>query len=284
MKGIFRSSLWSVLAGALWVLCATMSVTVRGADAPRHKSATISTLDPRIHTVLYNANRIYRLRGHPGYQIDIEFAPGERFTGAGVGDAKGITLAASANHLFIKPRAAHVATNLTVLTNERTYLFDYTVDPEPPGRDDPELTYELRFEYPGVRSKVDSIDSDRARVTADLSMARHRRPRNLDYWYGGAPSLKPRKAWDDGAEIHLVFGPRQIIPAVFVRNKDGGDSLVNFTVHGDVVIVQRVVRRLILRRGRLSGCVVDRDFSGSGRSLPSGTISSRVRRLVRKRP
>jgi len=29
------------------------------------------------------------------------------------------------NHLFLKPKAAKVATNLTVLTNRRHYQFDY---------------------------------------------------------------------------------------------------------------------------------------------------------------
>ena len=60
-----------------------------------------------------------------GYQIDLEFEPGERFVGLGAGDVEALTFASQANHLFIKPKAPDVRTNLTVLTNRRAYHFDY---------------------------------------------------------------------------------------------------------------------------------------------------------------
>jgi type IV secretion system protein VirB9 len=120
------------------------------AAAPARAQAFLSTLrpDPRIRVVPYRADAVYRLRGYIGYQIDLTFAPGERFVGLGVGDAKGVTFAAEANHLFLKPRAARVATNLTVITDRRTYLFDYEAGPRPPDRSGADVLYALRFEYP----------------------------------------------------------------------------------------------------------------------------------------
>ncbi len=242
----------------------------------------LSTLrpDPRIRVVPYRADAVYRLRGYVGYQIDITFAPDERFMGLGVGDAKAVAFAAEGNHLFLKPRAAHVATNLTVLTNRRTYLFDYEVGPRPPDPTGADVIYALRFEYPPT--VVSTASRERRRVDEDLVAARSVRPRNYDYWYCGAPSLKPVAAWDDGVQTTLVFGARSELPAVFVSNADGSESLVNFAVHAGRILVQRVARRLIVRRGKLIGCIVDRAFTGGGKRLRSGTIAPNVEREIRR--
>jgi type IV secretion system protein VirB9 len=235
--------------------------------------------DPRIRVVPYRADAVFRLRGYVGYQIDITFAPGERFVGLGVGDSKGVTFAAEANHLFLKPRATHVATDLTVLTNRRTYLFDYEADAAPPDPSGADVVYALRFEYPMVSLPVAS--HQRQQIATDLIAAQSTRARNYDYWYCGDPSLKPDAAWDDGVQTTLVFGAHVELPAVFALGEDGSESLVNFDVQMGRIVVQRVVRRLILRRGKLTGCIVDRAFAGGGSRLASGTIAPDVERVTR---
>ncbi len=82
-------------------------------------------VDSRIRVAAYNAEEVYKLRGVVGYQIDLEFEPGETFTGLGAGDLEGLSFVGQDNHLCLKLRAAKVATNLTVLTSRRHYQFDY---------------------------------------------------------------------------------------------------------------------------------------------------------------
>lgn len=236
--------------------------------------------DPRIRVIPYRADVVYRLRGYVGYQIGITFAPGERFVGLGVGDAKGVAIASNANHLFLKPRAARVATNLTVLTTRRTYLFDYESGPSPPDPSGADVIYAVRFEYPAVVVSTGSLA--RQRVATDLATAPGARPRNYDYGYRGDPSLKPVAAWDDGVQTTLVFGAHTELPAVFALNEDGSESLVNFDVRAGRIVVQRVARRMIVRRGKLTGCIVDRDFTGGGERLGSGTIAPGVERVTRR--
>lgn len=254
----------------------------RFAGAAAHAQSFLSALrpDPRIRVVPYRADAVYRLRGYVGYQIDITFAPGEHFTGLGVGDAKGIAFAADGNHLFLKPRAARVATNLTVLTNRRTYLFDYEARSQRPDPSGADVIYALRFEYPAA--VMSAASREQRRVAADFAAARRARPRNYDYWYCGDPSLKPAAAWDDGVQTTLVFGAHAELPAVFALNEDGSESLVNFDVQAGRIVVQRVARRLIVRRGKLVGCIVDRAFTGGGERLASGTLAPNVKRLVRR--
>jgi type IV secretion system protein VirB9 len=228
----------------------------------------------------YRADAVYRLRGYVGYQIDITFAPGERFLGLGVGDSKGVTFAVDANHLFLKPRAAHVATNLTVITSRRTYLFDYEAEPRPPDPTGADVIYALRFEYPQLRTGAPL--HEQRQVDIDLAAAQNARPRNYDYWYCGEPSLKPTAAWDDGVQTTLVFGAHTELPAVFASGADGSESLVNFDVQAGRIVIQRVAPRLIVRRGKLTGCIVDRAFKGGGERLSSGTIAPNVERVQRR--
>lgn len=233
--------------------------------------------DSRIRVAPYLADEVYRLRGFVGYQIDLEFAPGETFVGLGAGDIRSLTFAAEANHLFLKPRAPTVDTNLTVLTSRRAYHFDYTASAHHPQPGDAEVIYVVRFTYP-----PDTVPAPRAAEAIDRSLAAGpAAPRNLAYGYCGSPTLKPLAVTDDGVETHLVFGPRQELPAVFLANDDGSESLVNTTIEGADVIVHRVARRLVLRRGKLAGCIVNQAFSGGGARIGSGTVSPGVERITR---
>jgi type IV secretion system protein VirB9 len=226
-----------------------------------------------VRTLVYSADAIYRLHGFIGYDIEIEFAPGESFTGLGGGDLDGLVYGSHSNYFTVKPRAQGVQTNLLVITNKRRYLFDYAVSS---GRPDPQVedvVYLLRFTYPPDPSGTKPTD----RVEAALALANHR-PRNFDYWYCGNPAIKPAAASDDGVHTRLQFAARAELPAIFVRNDDGSESLLNFSMDDGDVVIHRVTRRLILRRGRLTGCVVNKAFDGGGERLESGTLSPDVRR------
>jgi type IV secretion system protein VirB9 len=213
-----------------------------------------------------------------GFQIDVEFERGETFVGLGAGDVESLTFAAQDNHLFLKPRAAGVDTNLTVLTTRRTYHFEYLTRARRPEDSQAEVVYALRFVYPAPPAAERVADA----VERRLARAAGERPHNLDYGYCGSASLKPQSAWDDGVQTRLRFGARQELPAIFVHNEDGSEALVNFSIEGGEVVVQRVARRFIVRRGRLSGCIVNQHFAGGGDELDSGTVAPAVRRITRE--
>jgi len=253
----------ALLLGSVWPVCA--QTLPHGGKA-----------DSRVQTVLYDPDRVYSLSGFIGYQIDLEFEPGEQFVGLGAGDVEGLSFLAQDNHLFLKPRAARVRTNLTVLTTRRHYYFDYVSRALRAGVARPGMLYSLRFVYPAPPEAASS-----SAIEKSLSEPRAHGVRNLDYWYCGALSLKPLAAADDGVHTRLRFGARAELPAIFVRNDDGSESLLNYSMEDGDVIVHRVVRQLILRRGQLSGCVINRSFSGGGERLDSGTVVPDVERATR---
>ena len=232
--------------------------------------------DSRIRVTGYNSDRIYRLVGYVGYQIDLEFETDETFVGLGAGDIEGLAFAAQGNHLFLKPKAAKVSTNLTVLTNRREYQFDYSARSEKPDPRESDVTYVLRFTYP----KPPTAPDVSGRVEQQLQSGAALRPRNFDYWYCGFPGLRPVAASDDGVHTRLRFGAHAELQAIFVRNDDGSESLLNFSVEAGDVVIHRVANRFILRRGLLRGCVVNKSFNGGGERLDTGTVSPSVERAT----
>jgi type IV secretion system protein VirB9 len=236
------------------------------------------SVDSRIRIAAYNGDEVYKLRGFVGYQIDLEFESGETFTGLGAGDLEGLSFVGQDNHLFLKPKAAKVATNLTVLTSRRHYQFDYTALSQRPAADDRDVIYALRFTYappPGQSAAATS-----KRLDSQLGSASAKRPQNIDYWYCGQPALRPVAASDDGVHTRLRFAANSDLPAIFVRNEDGSESLLNYSMDSGDIIVHRVAKQFILRRGKLTGCIVNEGFIGGGTRLDSGTVAPDVERRV----
>jgi type IV secretion system protein VirB9 len=142
---------------------------------------------------------------------------------------------------------------------------------------EPELIYTLRFTYPPPAPATLA----EASAEHELDRSDPAVPVNRDYWYCGSATLLPLAAFDDGIHTHLRFNPRGELPALFVRNDDGSESLLNFSVQQGEVVIHRVARQFVVRRGRLRGCIVNKSFDGTGRELQSGTVTSEVERATR---
>jgi type IV secretion system protein VirB9 len=235
-------------------------------------------IDARIRTAFYSGDEVYKLYGFVGYAIELIFEDGEEFAGTGGGDLESVTIDAHGKSVLIKPHAEVVATNLVVFTDRRAYRFDYTALARAPHATD-EVMYAVRFLYP---APVKSTGEDpHAVVDRELAAAPVTRPHNTNYWYCGHWALRPTAVVDDGVQTRITFGDRSEIPAIFVRNEDGSESLLNFSMEAGDVVVHRLAPRFILRRGRLTGCVVNKGFSGAGLRLDTGTVSPQVEREVR---
>jgi len=260
-----------VHAGLALLLSASVSVTY--AESVPERGLT----DPRIRTAAYRDDEVYHLQGFVGYGIELVFEDGEQFIGQAGGDLDAIMFGAHENHVILKPRATNVGTNFVVYTNRRAYRFDYTVaDRRPDPRND-DVIYVVRFSYP-TSPILATGPTPAERVESDLAAAREIRLRNDDYWFCGHPAVKPVAASDDGVHTRLTFDSKTELPAVFVRGEDDTESLLNFSVDDGDIVIHRVAREFIVRRGRLTGCIVNKGFVGAGERLESGTVAPTVRR------
>lgn len=267
------------LARTICLAAIALQAALLSKPLPAETIPTRGAVDARIRSAPYDGDQVYRVRGFVGYQIDFEFEPGETFIGLGAGDIEALSYYGQDNHLFLKPKAAKVATNLTVLTNRRRYQIDYSAVAQRPSAEDPDVIFAVRFIYPAAPLQAAAAQSAE-RIDAAFRDGSLRRPRNVDYWYCGRPELKPTAASDDGVHTRLRFAANADLPAVFIRNADGTESLLNFSMDAGDVIIHRIAHRFILRRGKLTGCVVNQGFVGSGMRLESGTVTPEVEREV----
>ena len=238
------------------------------------------TADSRIRSATYSPYEVYRLYGFVGYAIELIFEDGESFAGNAGGDLEAITFGWHDNHMILKPKAVNVGTNLVVYTNRRAYRFEYSASAKKPDPRTDQVMFAVRFNYPPQYATKPSAGGATDR---ELEAGASGRPKNYDYWFCGSPSIKPVAAFDDGVHTRITFGAKAELPALFVRNDDGTESLLNFSMEDGDVVVQRVAGRFILRRGQLTGCIVNKGFSGGGERLKSGTVAPDVQR-DRKEP
>ena len=267
-------------ARRFWPTAVAASVLLYSITASSESVPVKGIVDSRVRIAAYDSDEVYKLHGFIGYQIDLEFEAGETFTGLGAGDSEGLSFVGQDNHLFIKPKAEKVATNLTVLTSRRHYQFEYIALSQRPATDDPRVIYALRFTYPPPPTQSAAAKQ----VDSQLESASTKRPQNIDYWYCGKPTLRPVAASDDGVHTRLRFAANSDLPAIFVRNEDGSESLLNFSMDAGDVIVHRVAKQFVLRRGKLTGCIVNQGFIGGGTRLDSGTVTPEVERRVQGVP
>jgi type IV secretion system protein VirB9 len=238
--------------------------------------------DPRVRVVDYDAEQVVRLRGFVGYQIHLQFEDGEQFVNLAAGDAAAIDVGAEGSHLMLKPKAEKVGTNLTLLTTRRVYHFDYSAVRQVITAATPEVVYSLRFRYPRAEPVAAATGREPGRVDQAPLVERVAAPVmvNRAYRMCGRASLRPKAVHDDGVRTYFEFGPRAELPVILARGDDG-ESLVNYTIEAERVVVHRVAPAFTLRRGRASACVVNRAFGGGqGARLERQTVLDGVERAV----
>jgi type IV secretion system protein VirB9 len=302
------ASSFAVAGAALLALTCSMAARADGSSAaarpgpntpviapavPPHASA-----DPRLRVVEYHPDRVLPLTAFVGYHVHLAFAADERFVSIGAGDTASFDVGAESNHLLLKPKLPTAGTNLTILTNRRVYFIDYRALARAPRSE--EAVYSIEFRYPAVSAAAQDAafdagsETDGVAVTAtragggaversgvDAALATLAPALNHNYWYCGSAALRPTAAADDGVQLRLGFSARTELPAIYASTADGAESLVNTHIENDTLVVHRLAPRFILRRGRLVGCIVDRNERMRIRRAGSGTVNEGVRRETR---
>lgn len=105
------------------------------------------TTDSRIKTYIYSPNEVFLLVLHYGFQSHIEFGKNESIETITLGDSFAWKITPLDNRLFIKPMERNIRTNMTIITNKKTYQFDL-VAKELESGDEKDLVYVVRFQYP----------------------------------------------------------------------------------------------------------------------------------------
>ena len=186
--------------------------------------------DPRIQTIVYDANQVVQLQVASGYQLAIEFAPDERIENVAIGESGAwqVTPNKRGDHLFIKALQSGVTTNLTVVTDARSYAFEL----QPLFGPLPNMAYTVRFTYPAP-----------AVATAAAAAV----PEPGRYKLGGVRALRPSQIDDDGVHTYIVFPADKPLPAIFAIDEKGREMLVDGGMRDGQYVIDDVKPKLLFR-------------------------------------
>lgn len=226
-------------------------------------AAPAAAQDDRLQTLVFDETAVVRIDGKVKVQTTIKFAPDEVIENVAIGDSAAWQVQPNKAQtiLFIKPLEPAARTNMTVVTDKRTYLFDLVASP----RNAP--LYVLQFRYPELEKAAEEArlaaiaeaEAEKLRAAADpVEIAAASDPYavtdpaqlNFQWATAGAAELLPSRAFDDGDAVFLTWPAGTPIPAILVTNEDGEEGPVNFTTRGDTVVVDGVPPQIILRSGR----------------------------------
>jgi type IV secretion system protein TrbG len=182
----------------------------------------------------------------------------------------------SSTLVIVKPKACDISTNLVLSTDRRIYELDLDAPPCKGGGTNPKQGYtrHVRFEYPD-----DSVRTTRGVASASSTQSNRPEPvqkqvrsalqpdttaaaiaLNNDYRIvrarrgpGGILGEKPVDyPWvpvsikDDGVHVFItlpVEAKQHAAPVLYAVEDDGSRTMMNFAMHGDVIVTDRIFRR-----------------------------------------
>ncbi|WP_419190737.1 P-type conjugative transfer protein VirB9 [Brucella tritici] len=274
-----------------------LSALCSGAAFPGHalEIPHSASQDSRVRFVNYQPFNITRIVGSLRSSVQVEFAADEEIAHVALGNSVAWEVAPAGNILFLKPREKQPVTNISVVTTRRdgstrSYQMELTA------RDGTVEVGQNTYFYVKFRYPADEADARRQQAAARARAAKAREaddvlalheaygPRNWRYSAQGPQSLEPQTVYDNGKITTFAFVGNQEMPAIYIENPDGSESLVSKSVDGNLVLVHAISSKFILRRGKDVLCVFNEAYSRVGINPDTNTTSPSVERVTRSDP
>ena len=235
-------------------LCLSGSIAY-AASIPNHAHQ-----DSRIQYVDYDPDNVVKIRAKIGHTVTVQLDKSEDAEKGVVamGDAQAWNMAVKGNNLIFKPTATSPATNLTVITDKRTYVFDLSLAGCIKGKkrrcvEIQQPTYLLRFHYPTEEEKARrkrAAQQERAlNMMVKFGLSKETAQLNYLYYGKGDKAIAPSAIWDDGRFTYIQYADNRDLPAVYKINPDGSEMLVNSHMEEDVIVVHETAPKLVIRLG-----------------------------------
>ncbi|MBP2490951.1 type IV secretion system protein VirB9 [Rhizobium leguminosarum] len=268
-------------------LAAGFSQAAFALDIPRGASQ-----DSRVRFIDYQPYNITKIVGTLRSSVQIEFAADEEIAHVALGNSVAWEVAPAGNILFLKPRENQPVTNISVVTTRRdgstrSYQMELTVRDGTVEAGQNTYFY-VKYRYPADEAERRRLETAaRAQAAqageADKVLALHEAygPRNWRYSAQGSAALEPQAVYDNGKVTTFAFAGNQEMPAIYMENSDGSETLVPKSVDSNLVLVHAISRKFILRRGGDVLCVFNEAYDRIGINPDTNTTSPSVERVVK---
>jgi len=270
---------------------ATMLAIVLNGPALADQTPQSAGYDPHVQLVPYNPLNVVRIVGSPKNSTQIIFAAGEEITQVAIGDANAWLAQPAGNLLFLKPTLLHGPTNMQVVTKtlggaSRSYQFQLIAVRY--GSRGARAIYAVSFTYPADEAaaresaRLAAEAAAREKAAEDrLQTAWAEGPRNWRYVAQGSNMIEPTEVSDNGRQTAFRFPGNMRVPTIYTAAPDGSETIVPYTMVGDMVVVQTTARIFTLRDGQKVLRIINQGFDPVGRNPGTGTGTPDLARTVR---
>jgi type IV secretion system protein VirB9 len=173
---------------------------------------------------------------------------------------------------------------MTVLTNKRAYNFVLSAHwpGTKPHPDRHSMFFQVNFRYPQAEAAQALAQAKALELKQRLNNKEDKPVAiNWNYWVQGSDRVSPSRAFDDGRFTYLTFPNNREMPAVYIENPEGEESLVNTNVNGDTIVVHKIAQTLVLRKGKAVAGIVNKSYDPDGIANLTGTVSPQVKRVLK---
>jgi type IV secretion system protein VirB9 len=264
--------------------------------------------DPRLREVVYDARAVVTVPVKRGVVTLVVLDADESIAEVAAGLGGDCTKAEAAwcvaaqpggRHLFVKPKStASAANTLAVVTDRRTHSFRFIVlgdgDPKPPlyrlvvKAPQPAPTPRVALREDARLQALPALPPVPPAPTPQQLIAERlqAKPQVLNTSYSiaegkASQDIVPAMVFDDGRFTYFRFPGNREVPAVFHVLGDGSETLVNARMEDDLLVVDRVSRRLMLRAGSAVVGVWNEAFDLDGVPPGGGTTVPGLQRSLK---
>jgi type IV secretion system protein VirB9 len=273
-------------------LCAAIVAAIGASPAFSLDIPDGASQDNRVRFVNYQPYNVTRIVGTLRSSVQLEFSADEEIAHVALGNSVAWEVAPAGNILFLKPRENQPVTNISVVTtrrdgSKRSYQMELTVRDGSVAAGQNTYFY-LKYRYPEDEAERKRQEAQARAQTAKAGaandvLALHEQfgPRNWQYSAQGTTALEPQAVYDNGKVTTFAFSGNQEMPAIYMENSDGTESLVPKSVSGELVLVHSISRKFILRRGGDVLCIFNEAYTPVGINPGTNTTSPSVERVLK---
>jgi len=243
--------------------------------------ASVASASTRLVVFTYDGNLTYKILAKDQLFTHLELRPGEKVQGFYLSDTNRWKhhVSGDRERLFVKPTLPGLFTSGTLVTNRRAYELVFSSGPATGDApwyqrvrwsiaDEGRVPYE---EATGVYEGGLLADSSAKHVGKDMGVERRLgsllstfggadsvssgaplvQPDKLNFGYAieGDAEFRPKAVFDDGKFTWVQITGSQSLPALFELHENGSAEVVNYVVHGDYILVSRLMNGILLKLG-----------------------------------
>jgi type IV secretion system protein VirB9 len=262
--------------------------------------------DPRLRDVVYDPLAVVTVPVKRGMVTLVVFDQDEVITELAVGQGGDCSKAEAVwcvsaqpggRTLFVKAKSgAEAPNNLAVVTDRRTHALRFVVLAD---GDRQQPVYRLSVKAPRPPTSASGLTPQDLATLAALppippaptpqQLVAERlkaKPTVMNTQYSlaegdGSQDIVPTLIYDDGRFTYLRFPGNREVPAVFHVLGDGSETLVNARMEDDLLVVDRVSRRLMLRAGSAVVGIWNEAFDLDGAPAEGATTVPGVQRVLK---